>query len=154
LQSGAFWFYYRLGFRPIDARAAKLAAAEWARMQAEPRYRTPIQELRRFTHSDIELRLRETPPCEPADLSCAATAWIDAHHEGDRRTALAAARRIVARALGIDDGRWAKSEQLAFRELALIIAQIRGLGHWPAADKRAVVRWMRAKGGDEFRFHE
>jgi hypothetical protein len=154
LQSGAFWFYYRLGFRPVDARAARLAGVEWARMQTEDGYRTPIGELRRFTRSDIELRLREAPACEPADLSGAATAWIDAHHEGDRAAALAAARRIVARALGgIADERWPKSERIAFRELALLVAQIGDVERWSAADKHALLAWMRAKGGDEFRFH-
>jgi hypothetical protein len=154
LQSGAFWFYYRLGFRPIDARAATLAAAEWARMQAEHGYRTPLPELRRFTRSDIELRLRETPACEPADLSGAVTAWIDARHKGDRTAALTAARRSVARVLGgVDDRPWPKSERIAFGELALVVAQIRGLERWPAADKRALAVWMRSKGGDEFRFH-
>ena len=154
LQSGAFWFYYRLGFRPVDARAARLAAAEWVRMRDERGYRTPISELRRFTRSDIELRLRETPACEPADLSGAATAWIEAHYDGNRTSALSAARRIVAGALGdVDDDRWPKHEQLAFRELALLVAQIRDVHRWSAADKRALAAWMRAKGGDEFRFH-
>ena len=154
LQSGAFWFYYRLGFRPIDARAAALAGAEWTRMQAGRGYRTPIAELRRFTRSDLELRSRDTPACEPADLSGAATAWIDAHHEGNRTAALAAARRIVTRALdGVDDERWPQSERLAFGELALLIAQIRDVSRWSAMDKRNLIAWMRAKGGDEFRFH-
>ena len=154
LQSGAFWFYYRLGFRPVAARAAKLAGAEWARMQGERAYRTPIPELRRFTRSDIELRLAETPACEPADLSGAATAWIDAHHAGDRTAAQAAAHQIVSRALGAARAaRWPAGERLAFRELSLIVAQIHDLGRWPATDKRALVAWMRAKGGDEFRFH-
>jgi hypothetical protein len=154
LQTGAFWFYYRLGFRPIDARSASLAAAEWARMQAERSYRTPIAELRRFARSDLELRLRDTPVCEPADLSGAASAWIDAYHAGDRTAALGAACRIVRRALGgVDDERWTKSERLAFAELALLVAQIGDVGGWSAADKRTLVAWMRAKGGDEFRFH-
>jgi len=154
LQSGAFWFYYRLGFRPVHARAAGLAGAEWARMHAERGYRTPITELRRFTRSDIELRLRDTPECEPAALSGAVTAWIDTHHRGDRAAALSAARRIVVRSLGVADDRWPESERLAFRELALLVAQIRDLGRWSTADKRALAAWMRAKGTDEFRFHE
>jgi hypothetical protein len=155
LQSGAFWFYYRLGFRPIDARSARLARDEWARMQSDRTYRTPIPALRRFTRSDIELRLHDVPACEPADLSSAATAWIGERHRSDRAAALLAAQRIVMRALGrTRDDRWTNEERLAFAELALIVAQIPDLGAWPAADKRALVQWMRAKGGDEFRFHE
>jgi len=154
LLSGAFWFYYRLGFRPIDPRSARLAGDEWVKMQTDRTYRTQIPALRRFTRSDIELRLRDVPACEPADLSSGVTTWIDERHDGDRTAALSAARRIAKRALGTDDDRWPKDEQRAFGELALIVAQIRDLGRWPAADKRAVVGWMRAKGGDEFHFHE
>ncbi len=155
LQSGAFWFYYRLGFRPIDARSARLASDEWARMRADRTYRTEIPVLRKFTGSDIELRLRDVPECEPADLSSAVTAWIGAHHDGDRSRALSAARRRVLRALGgIDERRWPRDQQIAFHELALVVAQIGDLRRWPAADKRALLGWMRAKGGDEFRFHE
>ena len=58
LESGAFWFYYRLGFRPVASRLAALAADEYARMQRAPGYRPPLPVLRRFTRSDIELRLR------------------------------------------------------------------------------------------------
>jgi hypothetical protein len=155
LQSGAFWFYYRLGFRPIDARSARLARDEWARMQSDRTYRTPIPALRRFTGGDIELRLRDVAECEPSDLSSAATAWIGERHRSDRAAGLFAARRIVMRALGqTRDDRWTNEERLAFGELALIIAQIPDLGDWPAADKRALVQVMRAKGRDEFRFHE
>src|SRR6266508_3943566 len=40
LTSGAFWFYHRLGFRPVDQRVAKVADAEAIRMEADPGYRT------------------------------------------------------------------------------------------------------------------
>ena len=37
LRSGAFWFYYRLGFRPVESDAARRAEDEWSRMRADPR---------------------------------------------------------------------------------------------------------------------
>jgi hypothetical protein len=155
LQSGAFWFYYRLGFRPIDPRSARLANDEWARMQAEAGYRTPIPALRRFTGSDLELRLSDVPECEPADLSAAVTAWIDGHHRGDRASAERAALRNAMRALGVpSEPRWPEAERRAFRDLALLVTQIADLARWNGADKRALIAMMRAKGGDEFRFHD
>jgi hypothetical protein len=162
LESGAFWFYYRLGFRPVDARQAGLAAAEFARMQAEPGYRTPIQALRRFTRADIEWRLGtedwygDRPHgTDPADVSLLATRWIATRFAGDRTRAEAAALRHAGSALGVPDRtRWPAAEQRAFASLALVVAQIPGLARWPAADKRALVALMRAKGGDEFRFHD
>jgi hypothetical protein len=48
IQSGAFWFYRKLGFRPSDAKVAKLLAAEEKKLQANPDYRTPARILRRL----------------------------------------------------------------------------------------------------------
>jgi len=155
LQSGAFWFYYRLGFRPIDPRAAQRAADAWARMRADPGQRTPIGELRRFTGSDIELRLDALPECEPGVLSDAVTRWIRQAFDGDRAAAEHAATRLAARTLGVRGmQRWPAAERDAFRALAPLIAIVPDLPRWPAIAKRSLVALMRAKGGDEFRFHE
>ena len=48
IESGAFWFYRKLGFRPADAQVAKLLAIEERRLRAKPDYRTPARTLRRL----------------------------------------------------------------------------------------------------------
>ena len=48
IESGAFWFYRKLGFRPTDARVAKLLATEEKKLRAHPDYRTPARILRRL----------------------------------------------------------------------------------------------------------
>jgi hypothetical protein len=155
LQSGAFWFYYRLGFRPIDRRSAQRAGEEWTRLAADPGYRTPLAALRRFTGSDMELRLDAVPECEPATLSEAVTGWIGERFAGDRARAERAALESVGRALGATGyDRWPASERRAFAALAMLVALVPDLGDWPGADKRALIALMRAKGGDEFRFHD
>lgn len=155
LRSGAFWFYYRLGFRPVERKAARLAAEEWARIVADPKYRTPLASLRRFTGSDIEWRLNDVPDCEPAVLSDAVTAWIGQRFGGDRAAAVRAALRRVARALGTGDcDRWPDNERQALVAWAPLVAQIPELSRWPTADKRALVAVILAKGGSEFRFHD
>jgi hypothetical protein len=50
--------------------------------------------------------------------------------------------------------RWPAAERDAFRALAPLAALVPDLSRWPAAAKRSLVALMRAKGGDEFRFHE
>jgi hypothetical protein len=156
LESGAFWFYYRLGFRPVAAGLAALAADEYARMQRTPGYRPPLPVLRRFTRSDIELRLNALSParpvCDPAELSLAVSAWLAARFHGDRAKAAAFATRTVAQALGVrDTARWPEAERAAFEALCLLFARIPGLAHWPVRDKARLVALARAKGGDEFR---
>jgi len=159
LESGAFWFYYRLGFRPVTTRLAALAADEYAQMQRKPGYRPPLPVLRRFTRSDIDLRLKSDlparPACDPAELSLAVSAWIATRFHGDRRQATAFATRTVATALGARDiARWPKAERAAFEALCLVFARIPGLARWPARDRTRLIALARAKGGDEFRYFD
>jgi hypothetical protein len=156
LRSGAFWFYYRLGFRPVDARAAGRACDEHARMKENPGYRTPVAALRRFTDSDVELRIGhdEHLSCEPTYLSAAVTAWIDARFGGDRRAAEVAAVHRIATTLGVADlDTWPDTQRRALTVLAPLLAQVPDLPRWPATDRRRLIAIIRAKGGDEFRFH-
>jgi hypothetical protein len=162
LASGAFWFYYRLGFRPQDARQAGLAAAEFARIAGAPGYRTPVPELRRFTRSNIEWVLGaeawygDRPRgCDAAELSLLVSEGIAARFRGDRARAESAAVHRVGHALGVADrSRWTVGERRAFASLALVFVLIPDLAHWPARDRRALVALMRAKGSDEYRFHD
>ena len=39
LKSGAFWFYYRIGYRPVDASIRRLARAEWRKVSGNRRHR-------------------------------------------------------------------------------------------------------------------
>ena len=157
LASGAFWFYYRLGFRPVKPRIAAFAREEFARVAHSPGYRVPLAALRRFTHSDIELELAPDsaePRCDPADLSLAVSGWIGARHRGDRVAALAAATAAVRQALDLDDCRlWPDAERAALAEWSLVLAQIPDLSAWPLREQRALVALIRAKGGDEYDFH-
>jgi len=154
LRSGAFWFCYRLGFRPIEPDAAQRANEEWARMSADPDYRTPERRLRTFTGSDIELRLEPTPEIETSELSHLVTTWVSARFGGDRTSALKSATARVGRALGATDrSAWPPDEANAFATLAPLVAQIPRLRDWSDSERRGLVLLMRAQGGDAFGFH-
>jgi len=51
LDSGAFWFYRKLGFRPLEEAAAHLAAREEERMARTPGYRSSRRTLEKLAHS-------------------------------------------------------------------------------------------------------
>jgi hypothetical protein len=53
IESGAWWFYQRLGFRPRTAAARRLAARELARRKARPRYRSSQATLRALARSHM-----------------------------------------------------------------------------------------------------
>jgi hypothetical protein len=153
LRSGAFWFYWRLGFRPVDAGIARRAEREFQRLRRTPGARTPLPRMRELAEADLALELEPLPPeqkVEPGDLALAATRWIAHAHAGDRRAAQRAAARHVAEALGVTgDAGWPAAERASFRSLALLLAQVDGLAAWSEADKAACVAILRAKGADD-----
>jgi hypothetical protein len=53
LESGAFWFYRKLGFRPVGPGLARLTEAEERRIAARPGYRTPARTLRVLASSPM-----------------------------------------------------------------------------------------------------
>jgi hypothetical protein len=48
VDSGAFWFYRKLGFRPVEPRIAQLAAREERRIRNSPNYRSPKRTLEKL----------------------------------------------------------------------------------------------------------
>jgi hypothetical protein len=48
IESGAFWFYRKLGFRPANTEVAKILQREEAKLRADPGHRTPAGTLRRM----------------------------------------------------------------------------------------------------------
>ncbi|MEO8484763.1 MAG: hypothetical protein ABI585_00355 [Betaproteobacteria bacterium] len=152
LVSGAFWFYWRLGFRPVAPRLRALAAAEAVKIAAQRGYRAPIDVLRRFTASDLALDLGAGPaPPDPADLAEAASRWLARRGRGDtaraEREALAIASRLVGRPPPTDP-----VEREAWRAWAPLLAQIPAIAAWPATARAGIAAILRAKARDEFAF--
>jgi hypothetical protein len=48
IESGAFWFYRKLGFHPANPKVARLLEAEESKLRADPAHRTPARTLRRL----------------------------------------------------------------------------------------------------------
>ena len=57
IATGVFWFYYKLGFRPVDAQLKLLAKTEFQKIKSLKGYRSSEKTLLKFTESDIFLLL-------------------------------------------------------------------------------------------------
>jgi len=53
IESGAFWFYRKLGFRPVNSKVARLLEAEERKLRSNPDYRTPASTLRRLAQGSM-----------------------------------------------------------------------------------------------------
>jgi hypothetical protein len=151
LESGAFYFYAKLGFRPIDPEVRGLAEAERSRIARDPGYRSSMAMLKRLGQSNLALTLDSDAPTTTVTgsrLAALVTDHITRAFDGDRRAATADATTRVARALGVRDWRrWPGPERRAFERLSMVIALIPDLARWPADERQRLRQVMRAKGG-------
>jgi hypothetical protein len=53
IESGAFWFYRKLGFRPVKAEVARLLEVEERKLRSSADYRTPASILRRLAKGSM-----------------------------------------------------------------------------------------------------
>jgi len=153
LKTGAYWFYYRLGFRSVSPTIRKLAAAEYRKMRRNRNYRCNISTLRRLASCDMHLKLPAARAGEFFDeegfetASMLATRALGEASGGTRIEAESDVAWRVSKALGIRKlGTWSRSEQSAFRQLAPILATT-DLSSWPMIEKRLARKLLRAKGG-------
>ena len=151
LQSGAYWFYYRLGFRSVLGTAQRLAEREFGRMQRDRGYRVPITVLRRLAACDLSLDLTDDAGERGFDerwLSALVNGIAEAS-AGTKEPNRAAARRKLALQLGrvlrIDLAAWLPPEREGFELLAPLLAQIEDLPQWPNRDKDALGELCRVR---------
>lgn len=151
IESGAWWFYAKLGFRPLAAQALRLARRERARMRAHPRHRSSGATLRRLAgwHVFFELdaaHLRGLPPV--AAHGARAAAALARLGAADRAAALDAAAGALVGLTGLRTlAGFTRDEHAAWRRWAPFMLALPGVARWPAADRRALAGVVRAKGG-------
>jgi len=153
IASGAWWFYYKLGFRPRDAATRRLVRRELSRMERDLSYRSNAATLRRLARRHLYLHLgrdrRDVMGLLPfANVGLAVTDRIAREFGADRARAEDECADRVQRLLGVRDllG-WSAGERLAWRRWAPIALALPGVARWSAAERRALALVIRAKGG-------
>jgi len=150
LESGAWWFYAKLGFRPRDAATASLARDELARAARSARHRTRAPTLRRLAehHLFFDLEPARAPPLFPlAALGLRAGAALSARAGSARSRAVDEASTELMRDCGLPSLRgFSPDQREAWHRLAPVLALL-DLGAWLADERRALVDLIRAKGG-------
>jgi hypothetical protein len=152
IESGAFWFYRKLGFRPTSRNLRRLTEREEKKIAARRGYRTPARTLRRLAKRNI---LWEFPPSDSSpwddfhirNLGLAVDRRMAREFRGDAERIRRASFRSVSRKLGIRPERWSPAERKAFSDLALVLDLIPDFRRWPADEKRHVIAVCRAKAG-------
>ena len=149
IDSGAWWFYAKLGFRPRDAAAARLARDELARLQRRPAHRSRPATLRRLAKRHLYFDLETAhalPRLDLAALGMRSGAALS-KRDSKRELAIERASTELLRHCGLMSlGGFSTNQREAWRRLAPILTLL-DLGAWPARERRALVDLVRAKGG-------
>ncbi len=151
IDSGAWWFYYKLGFRPRAPAARGIAKRELVRMRSRPDHRSSASTLRRLAAYHLFFdadpgRVRPLP--DTLRVAREMTAQLAAMGDTDRRGAVdrCSARATERAGLRSLDG-FTKDERRAWREWSPVVATLRGLSTWSARDRADLVAVIRAKAG-------
>lgn len=146
IESGAFWFYHRLGFRPKDDGLRRLAGREFGRIGQQGGYRSSKRTLEKLSRTGTFLSLEndDDPMVEAFETRRVTqqAAALSARVGPMRLTA------DVANILGVENWEsWGRADRLALERLAPVLALIEDLEDWPASERRSIVSLVRAKAG-------
>lgn len=153
LQSGAWWFYQKLGFRPRDRAALALMQRELTAMRRRPHHRSNIATLRRLARASVYYHMGRQRddvigllPLGRVGLQV--SRMIARRFGGDRERAEAECTLQLADWLGVRRvAALPRSEQLWFRRWAPLVAALPDVAGWSAADRRGLLDVIRKKGG-------
>jgi hypothetical protein len=146
IESRAFWFYYRLGFRPKLEGLRQLAAREYQRITQERGYRSSRKTLQKLSQAGMFIGLDEDVDSSVRDFETRRVSQragaLSLQMGPEKLTA------ELASMLGAKHWQtWARPDRLAFEALAPVLALIPDLHSWPPSERRAIVSLIRAKAG-------
>jgi hypothetical protein len=150
IQSGAFWFYYRFGFKPCDSDLYDLSLRESEKIKSIKGYRSPAEILKQFTKSNLFAHFggANAVPLNPSALSKFITHKINTSFSGDRR--LAQEQAVIK--LKNEKIITGKESESGLLKLALFFAYCVDTGKLTSAAKKLLNKALTAKGANEFEY--
>ena len=150
IESGAFWFYRKLGFRPGRADLLRIAEREEQKIAATPGYRTPARTLRQLATGHMSLELPGSDRgvwdrFRVRHIGFAIQRRMAARWGGDAQKMRAGSVAAVSRALGVRADTWTGRAREAVENLAPVLALVPDLGRWTAEEKGALISVIRSK---------
>jgi len=153
IESGAWWFYQKLGFRPRDSGVDALMRRELERMARRPAHRSSPATLRRLARENLYLFLGRPRRDVIGELAVAGvgltvSALLTRRFGRAPARGFAACAEEAAARLGAGPRRgWSVGERLAFGRWAPVVLALPRVDGWSAAERTALVEVIRAKGG-------
>ena len=159
IDSGAFWFYRKLGFRPGRRDLQILCEKEERKIAANPEYRTPRRTLKRLAEAHMFYDVGAAPGFvsgrfvtpDPWDTFSTRTLGLRINRRmardfnGDSQKIRQASTPAVTRALNINPARWTATQKQSLENWSLFLAQIPDLKRWNPQEKLQLIKIIQAK---------
>lgn len=158
IQSGAFWFYRKLGFRPGRPDLLALAEREEKAIARDPAHRTSPRTLRKLAEGHMFFELSGNArgrwdSFSARTIGLAVQRKMAARYGGDADKMRRATATALSKTLGVSLETWNARERWAFSNFAVALSLASGMARWTTKDKRSLVAIIRAKAGpDETRY--
>jgi hypothetical protein len=149
IASGAWWFYFKLGFRSHDRSVQRTAAAELTRMRRKNGYRSSPATLAQLARRHLFFTVDPgapafLPPLAQIGMRCGESLARLAGAERER--AIALLERTALERTGQHSLRgFSEDEKRAWSQWAPLVAML-PLDRWSAGERAALVEVIRAKG--------
>jgi hypothetical protein len=152
IESGAFWFYRKMGFRSMDPALEKLAQNEEKKVRANRKYRTSPATLRRLSKASV---VYELPQAERGawdrfstrNIGLAVQKKMARDFDGDAQAMRKAASGRLTRVIKIDPSKLKPQMRIAFEDFATVLNLIPDIDRWSTDDKDALRQIIAAKAG-------
>lgn len=155
IESGAFWFYRKLGFRSTDPDVMKTVLNEERKMATRPGYRTGAHILRKLARAPMifELTMKTDVGSTSGDwdrfqvrnVGLSVARLMARKFEGDCVRMRADSAKALTRLLGIRTETWRQAELAALSYFAAMLMLVKDLPQWSEEEKQALVKIIRAK---------
>jgi hypothetical protein len=158
IESGAFWFYRKLGFRPVRPELMKLALAEEQKIAASRGYRTSARTLRKLAAGHMLFEIPKAAPranvhewdrFEVRNIGLVVQQRMAREFGGDARKIRADSANFIKRVLDFNHRNLNETGPQAFENLSLVLAMIPGIARWNASEKQLAARIILAKAGHD-----
>lgn len=152
IESGAFWFYRKLGFRPMTAALLKLTLNEERRISQRSSYRTSAKTLRKLAEGPMILELEQSRSgdwdrFQIRRIGLAVQRLMAQRYMGDSARMRREAGERLARVLGLGGKDLAPYESRIWSDFAVALALIPNLNQWSKRDKSTLKQLISAKAG-------
>ena len=147
IESGAFWFYRKLGFRSMSGEIHKLTKNEEEKIAKRKNYRTTATTLRKLAAAPMILELDDSKKgdwdhFQLRQMGFAVQRLMAEKFSGDAERMREGAVRTISSLLGIES----HINDQALADFALMLSLVPGLDQWSTDEKDALCQIIEAKG--------